>query len=241
MSQENLSFVACCWIPGHKSRLLPKDWLGLRRRHARIPISGISSQTAGVTNSVVGVELLSRFDSTKVEVNAYILKEITSQTPLFSFAVNNLLLFENLELADPGFNESGPIDLLLGADTAWNILREGRRVDSKGNLVAHNTVFGWVITVSLHVGVNEDVDVLLRSFWEIEGVPHHLSMGRDEDFAESNFSQTCSRAPDNKYIVELPFRQSEVRFGNTLSGALSRLSAMERRFAHNESLRIANL
>ncbi|XP_055916090.1 uncharacterized protein LOC129948955 [Eupeodes corollae] len=219
--------------------------LGLSRRHARLPISGISSIEACVTQGVVSLNLRSCVDLNDVEVDAFILNRITTNTPLKSFRIDQSSLLGDLKLADPGFNKPGPIDILLGSDKAWSILREGRRTDEAGNLVAHNTLFGWVITgctpnegfVSLRVGIDEDVDVLLRSFWEVEEIDPKLHSSDSGDFVDTHFVNTFSRAPDNKYIVELPFRQKDIVFSNTLSGALSRLFSMERRFARQPNLR----
>ncbi|XP_055905950.1 uncharacterized protein LOC129941360 [Eupeodes corollae] len=181
-----------------------------------------------------------------MDVEAFILNQITSKTPPLPLDLDRSLLLNELRLADPGFNVPGPIDILLGSDKAWSILLDGRRLDNNDNLIAHNTIFGWVITgkcpkeeiISLTVGIMQDVDVLLKSFWEIEELPHNTYSLDSGDFADSHFCKTFSRGPDNKYVVELPFRQKEVDFRNTLSGALSRLFAMERRFSHQENLRL---
>ncbi|XP_055908277.1 uncharacterized protein LOC129943083 [Eupeodes corollae] len=220
--------------------------LGLRRRHARLPISGISFVEAGVTQGAVSLKLSSCMDSNELEVEAFILKRITSKTPLLPFDFDRTLFLDDLQLADPGFNTPGPIDVLLGSDKAWSILRDGRRNDGAGNLVAHNTIFGWVVTgsipdkeiVAFHIGVEEDVDFQMKWFWEIEEVLQNNYSLDSGDFADTHFIETFSRAPDNKYIVELPFRHKDIVFGNTLSGALSRLFAMERRFARQDDLRL---
>lgn len=218
--------------------------LGLRRTHARLPISGISSVEAGVTQGVVELQLKSRITAHTMNVEAYILNQITSQTPSLSFEASNFTFLDDLLLADVGFKNPGSIDVLLGADKAWSILLSDHRSDSEGKVIAHETLFGWVVTgclpgnslVSLHAGV--DLDVLLKSFWEIEEVPHNSSFLLGEDEVDEMFSKTVTRTPDNKYMVELPFRQENVKFANTVSGALSRLFAMERRFARDKNLKV---
>ncbi|XP_055910537.1 uncharacterized protein LOC129944900 [Eupeodes corollae] len=218
--------------------------LGLRRSHARLPISGISSVEAGVTQGAAELKLKSRINSHTMQVEAYILNQITSQTPSLSLEASNFTFLDDLLLADVGFKNPGPIDVLLGADKAWSILLSDHRSDPEGKVVAHETLFGWVVTgclpgnslVSLHAGV--DLDVILKSFWEIEEVPPSSSFRVIEDEVDENFSKTLTRTPDNKYMVELPFRQDHVKFANSISGALSRLLAMERRFSRDKDLQV---
>ncbi|XP_055838373.1 uncharacterized protein LOC129906582 [Episyrphus balteatus] len=220
--------------------------LHLRRRHARLPISGISSLEAGVTQGAVTLNLKSCVDSNEMDVEAFILNKITSHTPLVPLDFDKSLLLGDLKLADPSFDIPGPIDILIGSDKAWNILRDGRRTDKNGNIIAHNTIFGWVITgnaptketVSLFVGTMQMVLSLLKTFWVIEELPHNMYSLDSGDFADSHFCKTFYRAPDGKYVVELPLRGQDVSFSNTLPGALSRLFAMERRFARQEKLRL---
>ncbi|XP_055856101.1 uncharacterized protein LOC129919272 [Episyrphus balteatus] len=217
--------------------------LGLRRSHARLPISGISSVEAGVTQGAVELQLKSRITPHTMQVEAYILNQITSQTPSLSFEASNFTFLDDLLLADVGFKNPGPIDVLLGADKAWSILLSDHRSDPEGKVVAHETLFGWVVTgclpgnslVSLHAGV--DLDVILKSFWEIEEVSHSSSLTVGEDEVDKQFSKTLTRSSDKKYVVELPFRQDNVKFANTISGALSRLFAMERRFCRDKDLK----
>lgn len=82
-----------------------------------------------------------------------------------------------------------------------------------------------------------DIDRCLRSFWEIEECENQLQMDPDDAYVESHFQATHSRASDGKYLVQLPFKMEDPRFGNTLTGALSRFYAVERRLQRNANLR----
>ncbi|XP_055906208.1 uncharacterized protein LOC129941556 [Eupeodes corollae] len=155
--------------------------LGLRRSHARLPISGISSVEAGVTQGAAELKLKSRINSHTMQVEAYILNQITSQTPSLSLEASNFTFFDDLLLADVGFKNPGPIDVLLGADKAWSILLSDHRSDPEGKVVAHETLFGWVVTVCLPGNSLFWLDVILKSFWEIEEVPPSSSFRVIED------------------------------------------------------------
>lgn len=52
----------------------------------------------------------------------------------------------NLQLADPHFQTSNRVDLLLGADIVSNILIEGLIKSSPDTPIAQNSVLGWVLS-----------------------------------------------------------------------------------------------
>ncbi|XP_055910832.1 uncharacterized protein LOC129945200 [Eupeodes corollae] len=224
--------------------------LGIPRKHARIPISGVSSSDAGYTKGVVSLTLISRFDKTSLVIDAYVMPKVTSNLPSRSFDPSRLLHIRGLELADPSFNSSGSIDILLGADKLWSILKGDQIRGAEGAPIAQHTSFGWVITgelfeaaspsvnqsliTSLHSSL--DIDFLLKRFWELEEVVPLKDNCFDEDEAEIHFRNTFSRSIDGKYSVQLPFKSPFPVFGDSLKLAVNRLYSMEKRFHRDKAL-----
>ena len=176
----------------------------------------------------------------------FILSKLTSNLPTCSFDTSSFIHIHNLDLADPTFNVSRPVDALLGADKLWNILEGNQIKGIEGTPFAQSTVFGWIITGEVLTNQIEvlfsslsstvDIDQILRKFWELEEVGP-CSKYSGEDLAESHFRQTFSRSPDGRYIVRLPFIDNATpSFGNTLHAAVLRLHSMERRFTKNKEL-----
>ncbi|XP_055911959.1 uncharacterized protein LOC129945983 [Eupeodes corollae] len=222
--------------------------LGLRRTHARIPVLGLGSMEAGFTKGVVSLKLLSRYSSTFLTVDALVLTKLTSNLPSNSFDISTLDYICNLDLADPGFNFSCAVDVILGADKVWSILKSDQVVGPPGKPIAQNTSFGWVITgeffdptsgnfelSSYHSAL--DLDALLQRFWELEHISSYNSFDAFNDPAEKHFQQTFSRASDGKYVVALPFKTPLPNFEGTLHSAVSRLYSMERRFQKHPELK----
>ncbi|XP_055922710.1 uncharacterized protein LOC129953537 [Eupeodes corollae] len=220
--------------------------LGFHRTHSRIPILGLSATEIGYTKGSISLNLHSRFNTSQLFVDAFIMDKLSSNLPSKSIDVSSWSYIENLELADPNFNCAAPIDVLLGADKLWSILRNGQIRGPDGCPIAQSTSFGWIITgqffepeesnyfTSFHSLV--DIDSLLHRFWELEEVPPANNTAV-VDQAEEHFRQTFSRSPDGKYVVQLPFKTQNPSFEKTLPFAVSRLYAMERRFNQNSSLR----
>ncbi|XP_055922810.1 uncharacterized protein LOC129953594 [Eupeodes corollae] len=220
--------------------------LGVQRTHSKIPILGLSSTEIGYTKGRISLNIHSRCNSSHLFVDAFILDKLTSNLPSKSIDVSSWSYISNLELADPNFNIAAPIDILLGGDKLWTIIKGGQIRGPDGYPIAQSTSFGWVITgqffereesnhfLSCHSTI--DIDNSMQRLWELEEVaPAIHSIVVDQ--AEEHFRQTFSRSPDLKYVVQLPFKTPNPSFENTLSLAVSRLHAMERRFNQNPKLR----
>ncbi|KAA5582939.1 hypothetical protein F3G61_33115, partial [Pseudomonas aeruginosa] len=93
--------------------------------------------------------------------------------PNATFEKSNWPHLENLKLADPDFNISRPIDLLLGADVYSDIILNGVLKGSCQSPVAQQTHLGWILcgkmkTFNCHVTlVNFDE---LTKYWESEEI-----------------------------------------------------------------------
>ncbi|XP_077262598.1 uncharacterized protein LOC143897666 [Temnothorax americanus] len=157
-----------------------------------------------------------------------------------------------LELADPEFCSSDPIDVLLGADIYASILRAGLRKGGPREPVAQNTTLGWILSgviadsVSGHVAythqcrIEEDLVSVVRRFWEQEEVPSSaVALTKGEAECEEHFVRTHSRRPDGRYVVRLPLISPLPDLSETRRVAERVLRSMESRFARDADLQNA--
>ena len=103
------------------------------------------------------MEIASRFANEVVmKTQAHVLKVLAPPTPCqsFSFNSNQMQLLEGLPLADPGYNEPGQVDVILGVELFLPILQAGQVVDNDGLPVAQKTSLGWLVAGKLdgHLG-----------------------------------------------------------------------------------------
>ncbi|XP_011859529.1 PREDICTED: uncharacterized protein LOC105557013, partial [Vollenhovia emeryi] len=146
----------------------------------------------------------------------------------------------NLELADPEFLNSDPINLILGADLYSVILRDGLRKGAINEPIAQNTAFGWILsgsmadsnsnTVCTHHGtVFDGLEQALRRFWEIEDIPNPSFPSPEDQRCEEHFLATHHRDAEGRYVVRLPFRtRPPIKLGDSRAIALSNLHRVER-------------
>lgn len=148
------------------------------------------------------------------------------------------------QLADPYFGTPARMDAIIGVGTWASIVRSGiiRLSDIKGNLVAQNSLLGWIISgsynailsrnyFSYHVNVltNQD-EINLERFWEVDDGPASHVMTEAEDRVESNFIAT-HQLKNGRYVVTIPMIQSPPSLGDSRNTALRRLLSFEARMA----------
>lgn len=218
--------------------------LGLSRRAGKLKVKGVAAATGGSTKGVTSMKVMSRLDQTSsVNVKAYILDVLTEAIPSNYFEFKDSASIQHLKLADPAFNTPGDIDMIIGSNKYLLTLKNELLYNNDGVPIAFNTLFGWVISCEMEdkedgISVNLiDIEEAFKQFWEIHEMNVPLPFTPDEELCESHFSETHTRSSTGRYIVRLPFKPEHRPINSSMNIALSRLQAMERKFAVNSSFR----
>ncbi|XP_063833858.1 uncharacterized protein LOC135083024 [Ostrinia nubilalis] len=234
--------------------------LKLKKESIRGTVTGLGDKGSTTFKHVVTITLRSRIDKQfQVKIRAYVMRNlIISHLPEQQIESLSWVGLGNLQLADPQFNMPNKIDLLLGANAFSQILKEGVQKSPDGLLIAQNTSLGWIVSgivkeyrksssighenpkISvMHAQINED-DALKR-FWEIEEQPHSTKnmWTEEEQKCEENFASTTSRTPEGRYIVKLPFRETQpgCKGGNSRDIAVRKFKSLEKRLSKDSDLK----
>ncbi|XP_073841417.1 uncharacterized protein [Musca autumnalis] len=205
-------------------------------------ISGLGGEHLTKCSKVASITIGSRKNSSfALDLEAFVVPEITGNIPTQPLEEISLDQLPELDLADPTFYESAPVDVLLGGNVYPIILLNGVRKDIFGSLLAQETVFGWILTgpttnlvdrQGVRVSYCSRVEVKdeLTRFWEIEEVPRVPVVSAEDCRCEEIFQSTTIRGPDGRYVVDLPFR-AELPF--SVSSKASRYVALSQ-FLRNE-------
>ncbi|KAK9744282.1 putative peptidase (DUF1758) [Popillia japonica] len=142
-------------------------------------ITGVGQTTSNV-KFATNFKLLSRNGLFNTRISCLVLPEVTAKLPICSFNKNMLEFPTGLELADPSYNETGSIDLLLGSAIFWKILHPEQNQVLNHDIFLQNTKFGWIVTGTLNLPQynaklisclsTSEVDSRLSKFWELEEV-----------------------------------------------------------------------
>jgi hypothetical protein len=99
--------------------------LGLSMKRADFSVSGLG-QTVTHIKHQVSIQIQSRCNQFKVDLSCPVIPEITGVIPSVSFDGTKLKTPKNLILADPSFLTPDKVDILIGADTFWNLISIGQ-------------------------------------------------------------------------------------------------------------------
>ena len=197
-----------------------------------------------LTGSNLSVPVVQKIQAVEVPVICAPLMRPSVETHLLQF-------FAHVEMADD-LSSGTPhqIDILVGQDTYWSLVRTGL-IRSPEGLVAQETAFGWVLS-----GLAEgppgstgpgnpvcqlltvaDVPGAVRSFWSLEG------FGADDDPCDessvmADFTESVRQCDDSRYEVELPWRKdgSVSLLQDNRGAAESRLASLSRKLDRDPSL-----
>lgn len=170
--------------------------------------------------------------------------------PVTKLDIQNWPELAELRLADSQFGTPSRVDLLLGAEVYAQIVKNGVTRNLPGELMAQNTELGWILSgrvqpddkshnnvISLHI--QNSVNDLIRSFWEIENGEAITIMSEEDKRCEQFYESTTRRDETGRYIVRLPFRDEDpqCQYGALRDIALRRFNLLEKRLNKNPLLK----
>ncbi|XP_015120547.1 uncharacterized protein LOC107043528 [Diachasma alloeum] len=219
-----------------------------QKTRSSVYITGVGGSSSGTTTGEVHLTLQSIHSEERIEVTAHSLERLTSTLPSFSAEGLKWDHIEGLELADPHFRVSAPIDLLVGADVFGQVIKPNVIRGGVQAPVAQLTSFGWIVygpagpdqptsCSSHHLSVsNDELNDLLTKFWVQEEVPGRTdaNLSTEELECERHFRQTHSRDSSGRYVVRLPFSAPVSSLGNSYRPALACLHRMLARISKDE-------
>lgn len=203
--------------------------------NSRTRIVGVS----GILNSPHRVQVtLIGNSGEEVVVGPHVVDEVPHTPSLVDIKkIHPLPFLAGLELADPGYNSSSRIDLLLSSLKSNACFRQGVRFSADQQLKAENTIFGWAVTgadsdsnqerdvtptcMKVSVQQEDEPDQLMRKLWELEQTPAEESTRTsDERKAIEHFDETMQRDEDGRYRVSLPRKTPTPELGRSRETAL---------------------
>ena len=215
--------------------------LGLKRQQFDGAISGIGEKESNCTGKL-SITCQSMYTSFKFNTDVLIMKSLIKNLPNRSFEKPSWSHLEHINLADPEFNTSRPVDLLLGADAYALIMLDGliRGPDSSSPL-AQQTQLGWVLCGTVkpqfhcNVVVNNTADI--HKFWQIEDIYEQNEISAEDQQCVEYYLSTTKRLKDGRYEVRLPMKQqASEKLGSSKEIALAQFRNLEKKLSKQESL-----
>ncbi|XP_036339775.1 uncharacterized protein LOC118749110 [Rhagoletis pomonella] len=185
-----------------------------------IAVSGIgdSGITVDYTIDVTFKSIHSDYTNT---ITASVIPIITERQPNTTFSTSQWKIPDNIKFADPSFNTSRRIDLLIGASIFFDLLCVGQLRLKEPTYILQKTRLGWIVSGGKQGSImnslcavasklvegnepHESLDQLVRGFWETENCLEGTTKVTKEEFnCEMHFQANYCRLGTGEYSVRL--------------------------------------
>ncbi|XP_065094080.1 uncharacterized protein LOC135714625 [Ochlerotatus camptorhynchus] len=220
--------------------------LGLSKKPANVPIVGINALRSLARDKVV-VRFQSRLSNFHASLECLVTPRVTGTIPALRIDITKWTIPEGVILADPKFHSPDKVDLLIGGELFFDILKPGQLSLAEGLPQLRDTYLGWIVAgaindqlvsnVSLQSNTAvEDIEQRMHRFWQVEEVPDVPKLSTEEAACEAHFLSTYQRDETGRFIVKLPFKDNLPQLDNCRSLALKRFLMLEKRLIRNPEL-----
>ncbi|XP_075157834.1 uncharacterized protein LOC142231101 [Haematobia irritans] len=229
--------------------------LNLTKRKKMIDIVGVGGVSSKMKYEVV-TSVRSRYNEEEYVIDLLVMNRIAGYQPTLDINTRGWNLPTPMDLADEHFYQSQRIDLLLGAESFFEVLRPGRIKLGLSLPILQETSFGWVISGSyrpitqydgsrtvLHTcnenNFDENLHMQMEFLWSLEQVEYksQKKYTEEQEACESSFLKHVEQLDNGRIQIMLPFKESTSLLGSSYNVALKRLTNLEKRLAHDVALK----
>lgn len=212
--------------------------LKLNSRRVDVQITGVNHTNTRIRKAVSS-QIRSRITNLSVPMDFFVVNKVTNQLPASTMCTVNWKIPHNVKLADPNFNISRDIDMIIGAEHYYKFIRNGRMNLGPHLPILIESEFGWIVSgraeistsIVCHAYTTEpSIEENLERFWKIEELQGD-TMSITEKKCEQVYKQTTLRNEEGRYVVTLPKHADFYeKLGNSRAGALRRFQQLENKF-----------
>ncbi|XP_076247806.1 uncharacterized protein LOC143187478 [Calliopsis andreniformis] len=218
--------------------------LGIKFEPTEVQVSGLGGRPNAIRDRV-HVKIGSKVNNFRANISCLAIDTITQDMPNIVLNRSTTCIPSHIVLADPDFDKSRSIDVLIGAGLFWQLLCVGQH-KAGSELLWQKTQLGWVLGGSIswpindkiqrcHLVTNQELHSQMERFWKIEEVNVESSLEADE--CEALFQATVHQTDKGRYVVHIPFNDQIQKLGTSRQQAENRFKALERKLLKQPQLR----
>jgi len=128
----------------------------LRKFKTKIPVQGINLVTKTI-HYAASLEIKSRFSNWETKIDCAVLPKITGMIPATLFDSSDWGIPEGLMLADENFYRPNSIDILLGANVFFEVLRHDKKTRPGNYPVLQDTDPGWTVSGKIPLAAPDEL------------------------------------------------------------------------------------
>ncbi|XP_028176630.1 uncharacterized protein LOC114364612 [Ostrinia furnacalis] len=214
--------------------------LNLKRERCQGVIYGVG-QRENNCKGKLNITCTSMYNNYNFTAEVIIMNSLIKNLPNKTFTKPSWPIIQNINLADPEFYVSRPVDILLGADIYSNILLGGMiKSEEASQPMAQQTQLGWLLcgnakTYHCNVVINSLEDI--KQFWEVEDIAEEGDLSQEDITCIKHYQENTKRQIDGRYVVSLPMKPNfETELGESRTKAIAQFRNTERKFERQEKL-----
>ncbi|GBL68765.1 hypothetical protein AVEN_12096-1 [Araneus ventricosus] len=177
--------------------------------------------------------------ASELGLNLLIVPKITDFLPSNVLDIGQLNIPKRSELADPNFDKPGKIDMLIGAELIYEIIKDGK-IHSSPKLLFQNSVFGYIASGTVASNNSEQFCGLISQRENIENTLQKFGerpLNKEAEICEIHFLKTHCRDKNGRYIVQMPLIKEDLNFlGDSRKVAEKRLQQTVRKLSKNPTM-----
>ncbi|GFT94500.1 DUF1758 domain-containing protein [Trichonephila clavipes] len=180
-------------------------------------------------------------------INALVAKELTCNLSNFIVSKFDWPHINGLQLADPSFYISRPVDMILGPDIFFDLIQYGKIYGTQNQPSALNS---WLLSGKVSTAYQSekkamslinchallDLQNQIAKFWEVESIPDASNLSEEDQKVEKLYLDHTRRNRDGRYVVSLPFKNDNALSDSEVQ-AKRRFFSLEKRLQDNPELR----
>lgn len=221
--------------------------LNLPKYPANVPVIGVGGKRSQIRHRVA-VRMTSSYNDFATIVDCLVTPKVTGTIPSANVNVDSWRIPSGIVLADATFNQPQDIEMLIGAEHFFNVLKQGQIKLANHLPTLFETQFGWVVAgsyedteddlpVYANLAVIDGLEACLQRFFDQEEIAEPATVTTEEERFEEHFQRTFRRNEDGRFVVQLPFRDTVSQLGSSRSLALKRFLMLEKKLARDPELK----
>ncbi|GFT70902.1 integrase catalytic domain-containing protein [Trichonephila clavipes] len=190
---------------------------------------------------------ISNGSSFKRKLNFLIVPKITGCVPTQPLDLTKIKLPQNIRYADAEFNIPKRIDILLGGEIFYELLKSKQIKLHDNSIILQDSVFGYIVTGSIQNEpsnyyfcnfIQDQVDRNFTKFWDLEAIGIKAESSCDPDDQAMQHFKSLIRFNSGRYEVGFPWKGHTQELNDNFSVAEKRVKSLTRRFIRNPTLYI---
>ncbi|GFS70611.1 integrase catalytic domain-containing protein [Trichonephila clavipes] len=184
------------------------NFLGLDKYSMNSTIVGLNGACISVRKGISAE--ISNGSSFKRKLNFLIVPKITGCVPTQPLDLTKIKLPQNIRYADAEFNIPKRIDILLGGEIFYELLKSKQIKLHDNSIILQDSVFGYIVTGSIQNEplnyyfcnfIQDQVDRNLTKFWDLEAIGIKAESSCDPDDQAMQHFKSSVRFNSGRYEV----------------------------------------